>query len=435
MNYLQALEYLPKSDTEGEVLTTMHILLRNVGIELADRYDKQLTKDIGPDWLEALATLRNSHLTMIDPYFVLSEPLKYPDSPTRACLPHGADFYNKLDAALKVRNCWYHHENSELSLKMLNQSVLTLQVFGKAAQMALASRCKSILHRIEQIQNGSFISEKDDGKQTLIGQLDRLKQELEGARSREKKANDDMLVAQELLDQAAISANPSTISEDEQSQTKLEVALAMALEEKERLEYLVESLAIAADAQAPVEEEKQIGIGHKWQGPIPDRKVKLVALKDDLFDDALKKFVAEEFGPTSTKSISKFRAIVPPNSTIYLSEQGNAVAYLNGDPIFIGSLSETSAKSSEDVIGFFTPNNYVLRINGDIEDVKTGQTLRAAIGPVKGEIGSDLLLLRPSGGLLKITTSGLIACQVRGEWVPLRKVQAQRWFPGHLSKA
>jgi hypothetical protein len=98
-------------------------------------------------------------------------------------------------------------------------------------------------------------------------------------------------------------------------------------------------------------------------------------------------------------------------------------------------LSETSAKSSEDVIGFFTPNNYVLRINGDIEDVKTGQTLRAAIGPVKGEIGSDLLLLRPSGGLLKITTSGLIACQVRGEWVPLRKVQAQRWFPGHLSKA
>jgi len=432
MNYLQAIDRLPEADDPIEVLITIQVLLRNLGIELADRYDKKLTQDIGPEWFEALQNLRQTPLTMIDPQFVLSEPLKNPDSPTRNCLPHGRAFYDKLEAALRVRNSWSHHEYYELSLKELYPSVSTLQDFAKEAGMALANRCKKVKLRIEQIQNGSYTAGVIESKPSLLIQLEQMELALAEASKREQKANEDILAAQELLDQAANKDQTSTDPADLAAQTELEEALAKALEDKKQLEYLVESLAVAADSHAPTREADQIGFGHKWQGTIPARKVKLVSLKNDLFDDELKKFVAEEFGPTAETAIAKIRSLVPVNSTIYLSEQGKAVAYLNGDPIFVGSLIEISANSEGNVSGFFSPNNYVLRINGDIEDMKTGQTLREAIGESAVNIGSDLILLRPSGGLLKVTTEGLIASRVRGEWLPLSKVHPKDWFTGHL---
>lgn len=433
MSYLEAIDRLPKADNPVEVLITIQILLRNLGIELADRYDKTLKNEIGPDWFEALQNLRQTKITMIDPQFVLSEPLRYSDSPTRKCLPHGKEFYDKLQAALEVRNSWAHHEYSELTLQALSPSVAVLLDFSKTAGMALAQRCKAVKKRILEIQDGTYTSQSASPSPTLISQLDQMTLALEEARLREAKANEDIAAAHELLEQAA---KPGKTHEQDvaaaAAQTNLEEALANALEEKAQLEYLVESLAAAADAQSPEFESDQIGVGHIWQGPIPTRRVKLVSLKNDFYDDESKKFVGEEYGPDSNFAIQKMRPLLPANSTIYLSESGHVVTYINGDPIFVGSLSNSSSQGSSEITGFFTPHNYVLRINGDIENKATGETLEDVIGDSARAIGSDLILLRPNGGILRITTDGLIASQVRGAWVPLRKVLPDRWFPGHL---
>lgn len=432
MTYLEAIDRLPEADNPVEVLITIQVLLRNLGIELADRYDKKLTTEIGPNWFEALENLRQTRITMIDPQFVLSEPLRFASSPTRKCLPRGKDFYEKLQAALEVRNSWAHHEYTELSLKTLQPSVSVLQEFAKAAGMALAQRCTAVKDRILQIQDGTYKSLPVGPNPTLLIQLEQMSKALEEARLREAKANEDIAAAQELLEQAVNleeSREGTTIAA---ARAHLEEALAIALEEKAQLEYLVESLAAAADARSPEIEADQIGVGHIWQGPIPSRRVKLVALRNDLYDDELKKFVADEYGPESPMAVSRMRSLIPANSTIYLSESGRAVAYISGDPIFLGSLSADSTQGTDAITGFFSPHSYVLRINGDIEDRATGETLKEAIGDPARDLGSDLILLRPSGGILRITTDGLIASQVRGAWMPLLKVSDDVWFPGHL---
>ena len=432
MSYLEAIDRLPEADNPVEVLITIQILLRNLGIELADRYDKTLKNEIGPDWFEALQNLRQTKITIIDPQFVLSEPLRYSDSPTRKCLPHGKEFYDKLQAALEVRNSWAHHEYSELTLNSLYPSVVILLDFSKAAGMALAQRCKAVKNRIVEIQNGTYKSQSASPSPTLLSQLDQMTLALEEARLREAKANEDIAAAHELLEQAAKSGKSNEHGIEATAQTNLEEALANALEEKAQLEYLVESLAAAANAQSSEIESDQIGAGHVWQGPIPTRRVKLVSLKNDFYDDKSNKFVGEEYGPDSNFAIQKMRPLLPANSTIYLSESGHVVTYINGDPIFVGSLSNSSSQGSSEITGFFTPHNYVLRINGDIENKATGETLEDVIGDSARATGSDLILLRPNGGILRITTDGLIASQVRGSWVALRQVPPDSWFPGHL---
>lgn len=435
MSYIEAIDRLPEADNPVEVLITIQILLRNLGIELADRYDKTLKNEIGPDWFKALENLRQTRITLIDPQFVLSEPLRHSDSPTRKCLPHGKDFYDKLQAALEVRNSWAHHEYSELTLNALHPSVDVLLDFAKAAGMALAQRCKAVTKRIVEIQNGTYTSQSASPSPTLLSQLDQMTLALKEARLREAKANEDIAAAHELLEQAAKIGKSDEQGAAAATQTNLEQALANALEEKAQLEYLVESLAAAADAQTPEFESDQIGVGHVWQGPIPTRRVKLVSLKNDFYDDESKKFVGEEYGPESTLAIQKMRPLLPANSTIYLSESGHVVTYINGDPIFVGSLSNSSVQGSSEITGFFTSHNYVLRINGDIEDKATGETLEDVIGGSARALGSDLILLRPNGGILRITTDGLIASQVRGAWVPLSTIKPSEWFPGHMKSS
>jgi hypothetical protein len=177
----------------------------------------------------------------------------------------------------------------------------------------------------------------------------------------------------------------------------------------------------------------QKGIGHKWEGPIPSRQVRLVSLIDDLYDTNQRKYVAEEFGPTAFNEIAKWRQIVSANSTIFLSSQGRGVAYMNGDLIYIGSLIDESDAELGEISGFFKHHSYVLRINGDIEDRATGDILRDISPEAARDIGYELLMQRPTGGPLRITTDGLVASRVKGSWIPLTKVTSQDWFPGHLA--
>jgi hypothetical protein len=128
----------------------MHFVLHSLGRELGERYDAHLTKSIGPNWPQALANIRKHYIHKYDAYFVLSEPLKFPDSPTRACLPSGGAFYNKLEDTLDVRNAWSHHEVSPLNLATLKTSIATIHDFATAAELQLGKLCSDIKKRIKR---------------------------------------------------------------------------------------------------------------------------------------------------------------------------------------------------------------------------------------------------------------------------------------------
>jgi len=79
----------------------------------------------------------------------------------------------------------------------------------------------------------------------------------------------------------------------------------------------------------------------------------------------------------------------------------------------------------------FIAQSYTLHLSGSIRDRKTDTLLESQVSGAK-EFGSHLLAKKPSGGRLKITKEGEIACFQDEKWVFLVKVEPERWFSGHL---
>ena len=79
----------------------------------------------------------------------------------------------------------------------------------------------------------------------------------------------------------------------------------------------------------------------------------------------------------------------------------------------------------------FIAQSYTLHLSGSIRDRKTDTLLESQVSGAK-EFGSHLLAKKPSGGRLKITKEGEIACFQDEKWIFLAKVEPERWFSGHL---
>ncbi len=80
----------------------------------------------------------------------------------------------------------------------------------------------------------------------------------------------------------------------------------------------------------------------------------------------------------------------------------------------------------------FLEHSYTLHTNGQIRYRKTEQLLEDQIGDVAGSISALLVARKPTGGRLKITSSGLVCGYFDGTWGYLMKVMKDQWFPGHL---
>ena len=421
---------LPKADTPDEVLGTMHYVLRELGRELGERYDEHLSATISPDWVRALENIRRQRIHLYDAHFVLSEPLKHADSPTRKCLPSGGAFYNLLEDALEQRNKWSHHEIPSLDLNTLQSSLSVIHQLATAAELQLGALCAQIKKRIKDISNGTYSTVGSAPTETV--DIDELLDELRQAHESEKQLRVDAIAAQELLDQAADNGaeNDELRSQLNEAQVRLEAALA----DLARQEFVIEGLASEPEGEPDEGPWMKATPGHPWPHDLPTRRVTLMALHNDLFDEATSARVAPEFSDLATGVIAAWKKTVPTNATIFLSPHGQAVTYVNGTPIYLGSLDEAQQSHTADksVEGFFTPHRYTLRLNGSIEDRATGDTLSAVKRSAAPRIAKALLEAVPTGGRLRVTVDGHVARFSDGQWVTIGVVTADEWFPGHL---
>lgn len=426
-------EGLPESDTPTEVLGTMFYVLHSLGRELGERYDTQLTATIGPNWAQALANIRKHYINKFDPHFVLAEPLKYPDSPTRACLPSGGAFYNQLEDALAVRNEWSHYEVSPLDLATLKCSINTIHIFATTSEMRLGALCSRITKRINAIINGTYLPAGSSPITPASVDVEALLAELTEARTNESALRADVSAAQVLLDDAAAAgaANVEMRAQLAAIQERLDEALA----EKQKLEFVIEALATAESTSSTLEGVPvQATPGHPWPGPLPTRSVTMMSLHPDLFDAATGQRVSGEFDVNAQTVIASWKKTVAPNATVLLTPLGQAVTHINGIPIYLGSLGESpsQAASAETAVGFFIPHTYTLRMNGTIEDRDSGDTL-LDVNPSSAEAISTRLLDRiPTGGRLRVTTNGGVARHIDGKWKVVVDVKSEEWFPGHI---
>ena len=422
---------LPESDSPHEVLGTMHYVLQQLGGELGRRYDKQLSATIGPNWVKALENIRHHRIHLYDAHFVLSEPLKHADSPTRQCLPSGGAFYNLLEDALAERNRWSHHEIPNLDLAALQSSLSTIHQLATAAEMQIGGLCARIGKRIKDISKGAY--PPMGSTPSTFADVDQLLDELNQAREAEKQLKADARAAQVLLDQAAAhgAENDELRSQLEAAQARLEAAL----EDLARKEFVIEGLASEPEREPEPAAWLEATPGHPWPHELPSRRVTLMTLHNDLFDETTSTRVAAEFSDLARGVIATWKKTVPPSATIYLSPHGQGVTYVNGTPIYLGSLNESHEKevTGKGLEGFFTAHRYTLRLNGSIEDRATGDTLSAVNRSAAPRIAKLLLQAAPTGGRLRVTTDGHVARFSDGQWVTIAVVTADEWFPGHVS--
>ncbi len=428
-------EGLPEADTPAEVLGTMHFVLHSLGHELGERYDAHLSTAIGPKWPQALSNIRKHYIHKYDAHFVLSEPLKFPDSPTRACLPSGGAFYNKLEDTLDVRNAWSHHEVAPLNLATLKTSIATIHNFATATELQLSKLCADIKKRINAIANGTYPPPGASTPAEPSTSVHELIEALAKARANEDALREDVVAAQQLLEEVADAG--AAKAELEGRLAAMQTQLHQALEDKQKLEFVIEALANAESS--PPESTGELvpaTIGHPWPAEVPTRRVTMMSLHPDLFDPETQHRVSPEFGPTAQATIAKWKANVAPNATVFLTPLGQAVTYINGVPIYLGSLGDgdQESRSTGTAAGFFIPHSYTLRVNGTIEDRDTGDTL-ADLNPDAAQgVASRLLALVPTGGRLRVTTDREIARYQDGTWRVICGIDSHEWFPGHLSE-
>lgn len=431
----QELLGVPEEDSPPEVLGTMHYVLVSLGTQLGRLYDDRLSQEIGPNWLSALGKQRNKFYTLNDPHFVLSEPLKFSDSPTRWCLPKGGAFYNLLEDTLRVRNAWAHFEIPVFSFETLKPSILTIQQFAHQAGLPVAGLCAAVIKRINAISNGQYTSpELASPIGDFESQLRTLEEQLKEAKEREDALAADILAAQALLDEASIEKVKEPPGEYVQ---QLEEKLRTAAQEMERLQFLIESLAAQQDEPDRVDPVAEIAPGQEWTSPLPSRRTVTMGLSNDLFDEATKTGIADEFGLHARDVIASWRGILPPMTPVFVTSNGQAVAHLDGIPTYLGTLGEppgaVTASRQQRAQGFFVPHTYTLRLNGRIEDRGSGESLLNVNPQQASSVAQRLLNAVPRGGRLRVTTLGEVARHRDGEWIIVAQVSPGEWFPGHLS--
>lgn len=427
---------LPEADTPFAVLGTMHVLFASLGRELGDRYDETLSKTIGPGWLPALGRIRGKWLNLYDPQFVLNEPLVFPDSPTRNCLPRGGAFYNLLEDARDVRNKWHHHELAVYDLATLGESVKVIHKLATAAELTLGAYCAAIIKRIKDIESGNYQPHAPLPATTPDAELDAIQADLRKAELKQKQFAQEVEAAQVLLDEAALKQD--AIQEQRaREKAVLQDQLQDAQAAVERLQYVVESLQAQKDG-IPAEEAMFVEVlpGHRWPEELPQRRALLMALSNDLFDIALQQPVAHEFGDSAPQVIAEWKKTIPASSTIFLTPLGQAIVMIDGKPIYLGTLGDESGDqmAQGQAAGFFIPQAYTFHANGRIEDRSTGDVLQD-INPAGARLIVDVLKAQiPNGGRLRVTTNGDIAQFVDGEWRIVARVETPMWFPGHLDR-
>jgi hypothetical protein len=421
---------LPEADEPHEVLGSMHYVLYSLGRELGERYDSHLRAAIGPQWADALGKLRHQRINKFDAHFVMSEPLKHPDSPTRACLPSGGAFYNLLEEALDVRHAWAHQDIVSPDLDSLERSVSTMHQLASKAQLKLGKLCSEIRKRIKAIRNGSYPPAGEAVAADRGPTVDELMAELEQARAAAEAMQAEVAAAQALLDEAA---------EAGQAQADMEQRLAAALSEleqanieKEKLEFVIEGMANTDHSEPSADGWVDVIPGHPWPGALPGRKVTMMTLNADLFDEATGQRVAQEFSSAAAAVIADWKQTVAPKAAIYLSEAGQAVTYIHGTAVYLGSLGEQREADGSQLAGFFVPHSYTLRLNGQIQDRTTDGTLADVNPDAADEVASRLLEVVPTGGRLRVTTTGAVARHSDGKWIEVARVTSDEWFPGHL---
>ncbi len=370
--------YLPVADTPAESLKAYTSLERAIVLEIATRFDKHGKTVIGENWFPALMNTeshvkyRSKWKSVWDPTFVFGEFLYLGQSPMRSCLPTTQTFFNLFELARRIRNKWAHDFRPR-SMTSLHIDSITYHLVAAAAELQVAPATRALVERAKAISEGSWKPEDE---------------------------------APEL---------PSvTVPADAERQFEVDDAKREA--EKEA--------SSAFDYVRPV-------VGSAWNGPIPDRRIRLQPKLHDAIDTVTGASVRSELDHLADVTIERWIQIRPNGDLFVAEDDGAVMGWVAGRPRLIGYLGPEPEYDETEVRGFIIPRTYTFDSRSVI-DAETGTRL----DDLSFE-GAQLLNRRILEALnltdeLRITTHGDIVRVCDEGIVKIQTTTSDTWFPGNL---
>ncbi|KQP82149.1 hypothetical protein [Aeromicrobium sp. Leaf291] len=337
---------LPTSFGMGELIAAQSTVLAALGWDLGMKYDAYMRPRHGGHWLEDLRQKRweETHqslykfkLTLVDPSFVITEPLKNSGSPLRACLPTNVGFYDLLETAWKIRNSAQHFD-PPMTAELLHGRTKTLGNLAHQAGLSVAEDCKALLARLNAIGQGKVVHP---------GQL---LSELRSRLDAEKEAAKDLAVQVAELRKSLSEAESTSKESDEEALRgeleRLRAAVVVAEAEKVLAAENVTATSMALQVTSATlrdesdEEVQGLEPGDDWPAPPGSRILRLMPHVGDLYDPASEELLSDSVGRASIDAVVLWRQFIPHGGVVHLNEAGQACSLVGAKYVYLGSLDD-----------------------------------------------------------------------------------------------
>lgn len=358
-----------------------------LGEELGGYYDLKMREKHGVEWLRELGQLRNQYnITLIDPDFVIKEPLRS-DSPLRSILPKSPSFFKNLDVLRRIRN-YIAHNKTEGGYEQTREILGVLLAVSMDIDLAhCANEYAGAIKRIEALDQGISFDDNQPTKNRVEDFEDKsaeleellfeekiksakIAQLLEEARSVVviKEIELEALNESEQAKTAATESMKSDLIKARQDAEELKIQLdenAQRTEDLKRsemnLKNLVASLTnLSIDSLNPTSTKEYAGpenLNHEvsqdsakslathkpgaiWNRPKGDKKVVLSVSSRNLADKKNGK-VLDDIDPRQTKALAeKWLSIRPEGGRVFIDSDGHASTLIDDKLIYLGNVAE-----------------------------------------------------------------------------------------------
>ena len=365
---------LPNAINEGQLRLLILDSFILLGESLGNFYDSRLSPLLGTNWVKDLAKSRNIFsYNLVDPDWVIKEPLRNTTSPTRLILPKGQGFYNKLNLLAKTRNSYFHNK-ANCNLETVTT---TLELFlNFSLEIPLNEPIQSYskaLSRLKELADGKNFVEEKDG----LFRIQLLEQQVadmeEIANQQKREIQKQQFILDAALDDVAAYADKIRVFEEavdgrdqliadataakveaeklvERLQAEFDAKMS-DLSEKEHLERqykellnsLVENKTVASinghvDSVNP-QLDDSIKPGSIWTGEKGLRRLTLSVNFRELYDTKTGDLLRDKYGSAATELAEEWLRIKPQGGRVFVDENGRATAYQGENLVYLGKIT------------------------------------------------------------------------------------------------
>jgi hypothetical protein len=364
----------PNANNEGQLRLLILDAFILLGESLGNHYDKKLRTLLGNNWLKDLALARKEYgYNLIDPDWVLKEPLRNSTSPTRLTLPKGQGFYNKINLLAKTRNAYFHNQaictiNSvkeilqyflDLCLDIpldhaatqYSQAIVRLdkliagEIFGpEPSGLTRIQLLEQQVAEMEELANAQK-SEIVKKQYVLDAALDEVAIHAEKLREIEQMVGGkDQLIAQVLVEKKAAEEQAKQLQEEFDAKVaELNDKEFQEKQYKDLLAKLAENRTVASIQGQPNVEEVASRInlepGSLWTGEKGARRLTLSVNFRELYDTKSGELLSEKHGAIATELAQEWLRIKPQGGRVFVDSAGVATAFQGENLIYLGRVT------------------------------------------------------------------------------------------------